>query len=90
MVNSLHSTISSSSIIFANSNSIPADAFQSSISTTTCSSISTTNSSSRTRQYTSERIKFLLKQQSSTYIVIKSEKTNSSLCWKVLDFQLKS
>ena len=54
-----------------------------------CSSISTTNSSSRTRQYTSERIKFLLKQQSSTYIVIKSEKTNSSLCWKVFGFPAK-
>ena len=63
MLNSPHSTICSSSIIFANSNSIPADAFQSSISTTTSSSISTTNSSSHTRQYTSERIKFLLKQQ---------------------------
>ena len=89
MLNSPHSTISSSSIIFANSNSIPADAFQSSISTTTCSSISTTNSSSGTKQYTSEQIKFLLKQQSSTYIVIKNEKPNSSLCWKVFGFPAK-
>ena len=54
-----------------------------------CSSISTTNSSSRTRQYTSEQIKFLLKQQPSTYIVIKSEKINSSLCWKVFEFPAK-
>ena len=55
-----------------------------------CSSISTTNSSSRTRQYTSGRIKFLLKQQPSTYIVIKSETTNSSLCWKVFGFPAKN
>ena len=54
-----------------------------------CSSISTTNSSSRASQYTSERIKFLLNQQPPTYIVIKSEKTNSSLCWKVFGFLAK-
>ena len=89
MLNSLHSTIFSSSIIFANSNSIAADAFQSSTSTTTCPSISTTNSSSCTKQYVFERIKFLLKQQASTYIVIKNKKTNSSLCWKVFGFSAK-
>ena len=36
------------------------------------------------------RIKFLLKQQPSTYIVIKNETTNSSLCWKVFGFPAKN
>ena len=89
MLNSPPSTISSSSIIFANSNSILADAFQSSTSTTSCSSIITTNSSSRTKQYTCERIKFILKQQPSIYIIIKNDKKNSSLCWKVFGFPAK-
>ena len=42
-----------------------------------------------TRPYTVERIKFLLKQQPSMHNIIKNDKTNSSLCWKVFGFPAK-
>jgi hypothetical protein len=65
--------------------SIPTDS--SSISIAICSSAVAVNSPSHhTRQYTSERIKFLLKQQPSIYNVIENEKTNSSLCWKIFNW----
>ncbi|CAF2388439.1 unnamed protein product [Rotaria sp. Silwood2] len=47
-------------------------------------------SSSRTKQYTFKRIKFLLKQQSSTYAVIKHEKANICLCCEVFGFPTKN
>ncbi|CAF4241516.1 unnamed protein product, partial [Rotaria sp. Silwood2] len=44
---------------------------------------------STTKQHTSEWIKFLFKQQPSTYVVIKNEKVNTSLCWNVVGFRTK-
>ncbi|CAF1155607.1 unnamed protein product [Adineta steineri] len=85
----LSSTITLSTKTFSNSNFISAGHPQSSAPVTTCSSITSSNSSSSTKKYTSERIKLLLKQQTSTYTVIKNEKTNSSLCWKVFGFPAK-
>jgi hypothetical protein len=81
---------SSSSITFSNCKSIPTDSSQSSISIATCSSVVAVNSPSHhTTQYTSERIKFLLKQQPLIYNVIENEKTNSSLCWKIFGVPAK-
>ncbi|CAF1334764.1 unnamed protein product [Rotaria sordida] len=86
------STMSSSSRI-ASSNchsaSAPADFSQSSISIMTCDSSNAGNSSSHMQQYTTARIKFLLKQQPSTYTVLKNEKKKSSICWEVFGFPAK-
>jgi hypothetical protein len=73
------------------STSISTNSCQSSISIITCSSNTTAASSSHIKPYTSERIKFLLKQHSSTYTVIKNEKVNSnaSTCWQVFGFPAK-
>ncbi|CAF1366837.1 unnamed protein product [Adineta steineri] len=83
------STITLSTKTFSNSNFFSVDHSQSSAPMTTCPSITGSNSLLSTKKYTSERIKLLLKQQTSTYTVIKNEKTNSSLCWKVFGFPAK-
>jgi len=41
------------------------------------------------QKYTSDRIKSLLKQHPSIYTVIKNEKTNPSVCWKLFGFPAK-
>ncbi|CAF0812970.1 unnamed protein product, partial [Rotaria sordida] len=78
-----------SSITFSHSNSIPTEPSQSSIFLKTISSTTHNGSSSHTRQYTSERIKFLLKQQSTTYVVIKNENRNTPLWRKGFGFPTK-
>jgi hypothetical protein len=84
------SSSSSSSITLCNCKSIPTDSSQLSVSIATCSSTAAvTSPSHNTKQYISERIRFLLKQQSSIYKVIENEKTNSSLCWKCFGFPAK-
>ncbi|CAF4534007.1 unnamed protein product, partial [Rotaria sp. Silwood2] len=69
--------------------SAPANSIQSSISIITRDSSNAVNSSSRMQQYTTDRIKFLLKQQPSTYKVLENEKNKSSICWKVFGFPAK-
>ena len=71
------STMSSSSRIISSnchSISVPKNSSESSISIITCVSSKAANSSSSVQPHTTGRIKFLLKQQSSTYTVIKNEK----------------
>ena len=82
---------SSSRSVSSNCHSVPVpeNSSEPSISVITCGSSNAANSSSPVQQYTTDRIKFLLKQQSSTYIVIKNEKRNSSIFGKYLAFQLK-
>ncbi|CAF5107748.1 unnamed protein product, partial [Rotaria sp. Silwood1] len=68
------STMSSSSRITSlncHSASAPANSSQSSISIITRDSSNAANSLSRMQQYTTDRIKFLLKQQPSTYKIMK-------------------
>ncbi|CAF0943527.1 unnamed protein product [Rotaria sordida] len=56
---------------------------------TTFSSTTSAGSSSHLKRYTSEMIEFLLQQQTSKYAIIKNEKTNTSLCWKVFNYPTK-
>jgi hypothetical protein len=82
---------SSSSITFSNCKPDSIDSFQSSTSIITCFSAATAtrSSSNHPKPYTSERIKSLLKQNPSLYSVIRNEKTNSSLCWKMFGYPAK-
>ncbi|CAF0997451.1 unnamed protein product [Rotaria sordida] len=85
--------MSSSSSPIASSNyhsaSAPAGFSQSSISIMAYDSSNATNSSSHIQQYTTARIKFLLKQQPLTYTILKNENTKSSICWEVFGFPAK-
>ncbi|CAF3804741.1 unnamed protein product, partial [Rotaria sp. Silwood1] len=86
------STMPSSSRITSSnchSASAPANSSQSSISIITRDSSNAANSLLCMQQYTTDRIKFLLKQQPSTYKVLENEKNKSSICWKVFGFPAK-
>lgn len=73
-------------ITISDSNSTSTHPSESSISIITCSPIVADSSSPSTKSYTCEQIRRLLKQQPSTYCIMKNERTTFSSCWEVFGF----